>query len=191
MKSYLVLVLVGFMSCQTLVGQNIRLRVDSEGIPISYMETVNITAKAPSLAAIRAWERRQQRKQRLEYNVKKVYPLAKEAAKIYAQINQEAEKFKTEREKDAHFKSREKELFKAWEEPLKNLTVSQGKLLVLLIDRQTQSSTYDIIKNLKSWRSALLWQTVARLFGSNLKSKYDGTGEHQEIEEIIQDIEMG
>jgi hypothetical protein len=191
MKSFVGWVIIGFFGCQTLVGQNIRLRVDSEGIPISYMPTVEITAKAPSLAALRAWERRQQRKQRLEYNVKKVYPLAKEAAQIYAQINKEAEKLKTKKERDAYLKYREKELFKTWEEPLKNLTISQGKLLILLIDRQTQTSTYDIIKDLKSWRSAFLWQTVARLFGSNLKSKYDPNGEHREIEEIIQDIEMG
>jgi len=189
MKNYLIWILLLFYFVPWAKGQNIRLHVDAEGVPISYLPPVYITAKAPSLAAIRAWERKQERKERLVYNVRKVYPLAKEAAKIEAQINAETVKFPTEKERNTYFKSREKELFKTWEEPLKNLTITQGKLLVVLIDRETQTSTYDIIKNLKSWRSAFLWQAVARLLGSHLKTKYDPEGEHQEIEEIIQDME--
>ena len=78
-----------------------------------------------------------------------------------------------------------------FEEELKNLTVTQGQILIKLIDRQTDYTTYDVVKEMRGTFSAFMWQTMARLFGSTLKSEYDKAGEDKLIEDIIAQIESG
>lgn len=78
-----------------------------------------------------------------------------------------------------------------FEDDVKNLTITQGRILLKLIDRETGNTTYLILQDLKGNFSAVFWQTVARVFGSNLKSEYDPKGEDHLIEQIVQMIEAG
>ena len=71
------------------------------------------------------------------------------------------------------------------------MSISDGKVLIKLIDRQTGKTGYDIIKEFKGGFSAVFWQGVARLFRNNLKDEYDPFGEDILIEEIVKLIEMG
>jgi hypothetical protein len=80
---------------------------------------------------------------------------------------------------------------KQYSDELKGLTVNQGKILIKLIDRETGNSSYEMVKELKGSFSAFMWQTVARLFGDNLKSTYDPDEEDRDIENIIGLIETG
>lgn len=85
----------------------------------------------------------------------------------------------------------EQELLVEFEDDLKQLTITQGRILIKLVDRETGSTSYELVKELRGTFSAFFWQTLARLFGSNLKSVYDPYGEDRLIEEIIFLIDRG
>ena len=127
----------------------------------------------------------------LEYRVKKVYPIAKLAGIKIAEYNRVYLSFKTERERKDYVKMIEKELFATYEKEIRSMTISQGRILIKLIDRETGKSSFDIIKEFKGGFSAFFWQGIAHLFGNNLKSEYDAAKEDQMIEYIIWQIEMG
>lgn len=127
----------------------------------------------------------------LELKVKKVYPIAKLAAKKVEEYNKVYLNFKTERERKSYVKNIEKELFAEYEPEIRTMTVSQGRILIKLIDRETGKSSFEIIKEFKGGFSAFIWQSVARIFGHNLKSEYDAANEDRMIEYIIWQIDAG
>ena len=95
----------------------------------------------------------------------------------------------TEKEQRAYIKQVEQELLRDYKEDLKKMTVTQGRILIKLVDRETGDTSYELVKELRGNLSAAFWQALARLFGSNLKSEYDAEGEDRLIEEIILLIE--
>ena len=127
----------------------------------------------------------------LELKVKKVYPIAKLAARKIEEYNKVYLSFKSERERKDYVKNIEKELFAEYEPEIRSMTVSQGRILIKLIDRETGKSSFEIIKEFKGGFSAFIWQSVARIFGHNLKSEYDAANEDQMIEYIIWQIDAG
>ena len=90
-----------------------------------------------------------------------------------------------------YVKLAEAELRAEFEAEVKGLTMSQGKVLVKLIDRETGRSSYSLVKELRGGFNAVLWQGMAKLFGHDLKSRYDADGEDMMIEVIVQRIEKG
>lgn len=127
----------------------------------------------------------------LELKVRKVYPMAKVAALKVAEYNRIYSNFKTERERKAYVKQAEKELFRQFEGDIRHMTISEGRILIKLIDRETKETSFDIIKEFKGGFNAFFWQTVARIFGHNLKSEYDAQNEDQMIEYIVMQIDTG
>ena len=129
--------------------------------------------------------------EKLVRNIKKVLPYAKIAnTKLYI-INENLKKIKTEAERKAYIKKEEKAMRSEFGEDLTNLTISQGKLLIKLIDRETGSTSYELIKELKGSFTAFLYQSIAVFFGSTLKYEYNSQGEDKMIEDIIVRIENG
>jgi hypothetical protein len=128
---------------------------------------------------------------RLVYNVKKVYPYAKLAGEKFAEVNAHMESLETKREQREYIRQIEEEILKQYEEDLKNLTLTQGRILIKLIDRETSQTSYEVVKDLRGSFQAALWQTVARIFGSNLKAEFDAAGEDRTIDEIMVMIEKG
>jgi hypothetical protein len=136
--------------------------------------------------------RRQQEKYtKLVRNVKKVWPYAKIIKRVYAELVDSIAKIPTEEGQKAYVKSQEKKLRAQFENELVNLTITQGRILIKLVDRETGSTTYEVLKELKGGFSAFIFQGIARLFGSNLKSEYDAKEEDRMIEDIIVRIENG
>ena len=88
-------------------------------------------------------------------------------------------------------KETENKIRTEFEEDVKRLTITQGRILIKLIDRETGNTTYQVLQNVKGNVSAVFWQAIARIFGSNLKSEYDPYGEDELIERIIVMIEAG
>lgn len=127
----------------------------------------------------------------LEMKVLKVYPIAKVAALKLKEYNNVYLSFKSERERKDYVKKIEKELFAEFETQIRTMSISQGRILIKLIDRETGQSSYEIIKEFKGGFSAFFWQSVARLFGNNLKSVYDAANEDRMIEYIVWQIDMG
>ncbi len=136
--------------------------------------------------------RRQQRRySRLVLYVKKVYPYSQIVSEQLNDIHTNLDNYKSKKEKSFYIKQKEKELKKQFEGQLRKLTFTQGRILIKLVDRETGHTTYEIVKELKGSLSAFFWQSVARLFGSNLKMEYDAKGDDRMIEDIVIRIENG
>lgn len=135
--------------------------------------------------------RQQRQYSSLEIKIKKVYPMAKVAALKVAEYNRIYLNFKKERERKEYVKKIEKELFSEFEEEIRHMSISEGRILIKLIDRETGKSSFEIIKEFKGGFSAFIWQTVARIFGHDLKSEYDAANEDRMIEYIVMQIDMG
>ena len=128
---------------------------------------------------------------RLIHNLKKAYPYAQIAKQEMLILNDTLQNVADSRERKRLIKETEKRLFKQYEGQLTNLTITQGKLIIKLVTRETGNTTYSLVRELKGGFSAGFWQGVARLFGSSLKLDYDPKGADALIEEIVQMIEQG
>jgi hypothetical protein len=121
---------------------------------------------------------------RLAYNVKRVWPYAQFAGQRYAQLQRDlaltGDK-KKQKELIAACDDQIKDLFKR---EVENMTISQGEVLIKLIDRQTGNTSYELVKQLKGGINAFMMQSVARLFGHNLKETYD-PNQDRDIETIL------
>lgn len=128
---------------------------------------------------------------RTKYNVKKVYPYAILASAKLKEIDLVLEKLPTEKQKKDYLKHAEKQLKDEFEASLKELSVTQGRILMKLIDRETGNTSYEVVKEFRGGFQAFLWQGVARVFGNNMKDGYDPQGEDMMIERAIKLVEAG
>jgi len=128
---------------------------------------------------------------RLARKVKKVYPFAQEAARLLEEYDAFYRATDDQKKRRQYLKQVEKELFDKYGPQLKKLSLSEGRILIKLIDRETHHTSYELIKNLKGGLTAFFWQGVAKVFGNNLKDEYDPATEDRMIEQIIFYIEMG
>lgn len=126
---------------------------------------------------------------RLRNAVYVTYPYAKRAGAIMNDINTKLLTINSESKKKNYIKSREKELKKEFADPLSDLSVYQGKVLMKLINRQTGNNCYNIIKEYKGGFTARFYQTIAFVFGSNLKQPYDAVTGDKEIEGFVMEME--
>ncbi|MDA9555156.1 DUF4294 domain-containing protein [Pelobium sp.] len=165
-------------------GKNDTIRVaainyDGEIMPWVVLNEVNVVAtrifKSPEdLANYR----------RLRYNVLKVLPYARFAGQRYRQLERDLALTSDKRKQKALVKSCEKEIKDLFNRDVKNMTISQGEVLIKLIDRETGNSSYDLVRDMKGGVSAFFMQSIARVFGHDLKSQYDPEQE-RDIESII------
>ena len=129
---------------------------------------------------------------RLVYNFKKTYPyalIAREKVMYVDSVLSNRPMNKTQKEK--FIKQFEKELFKEFEKPLRNMSFSQGRLLLRLIDREIGQASFYLIKEYKSGVAAGFWQGVAKIFGADLKTPYDKFGEDKLTEELVMMYRQG
>lgn len=124
-------------------------------------------------------------------DVKKTLPYAKVVGSELRRVNMLLVDMKNERERKKYLAIYEKQIFEKYEKDLKKMSVSQGKLLLKLIDRECSTTSYDLIKQYRGNVTAFFWQGVARLFGSNLKSEYDAKGNDKVLEKVILLVESG
>ena len=159
---------------------------NNDTLPTIQLETVDVVAylTAEDIARL-------QRFHKLKKNILKVWPYAKMAAVMMRDMNNHLLTLKSEKEKKKYIKISEKEMRTNFETELKGLTYSQGRLLIKLIDRETDHTTYQIVKQFRGSFQAMFWQGLAKVFGSNLKTEYDSEGEDRQIEFIIQSLEKG
>lgn len=128
---------------------------------------------------------------RLTRYVKKVYPYAKLAGTKLKEYEGELLAAKDDKERRKIMKNVEKALKEKYGDELKKLTITQGKILLKLIDRETGKTSYELVKELRGKTSATMWQGLALLFGQNLKSDYNPEEDDWMIEDIVQRIERG
>jgi len=128
---------------------------------------------------------------RLRNAVYVTYPYARTAGYTINEINKQLATVTSKKERKAIIKSKEKELKKKFADPLSNLSVYQGKVLMKLINRQTGNNCFEIIKEFKGGLNATMYQTVAFFVGGNLKQKYDVQGDSfdRQIESYVNEID--
>lgn len=160
--------------------------IRGDTLPHITLNEVNVYAKRISN---RKFTRRQKRNHRLIYNVRKAYPYAKIAAAKINEIEARLANIHTKRERERIISEEYKQLMKTFKKPLMSLTVTQGKILVRLIYRETHNSSFHHIKEYKGGVNAYFWQSLALLFGNNLKADYEPEGRDKDIEEIVRQIE--
>jgi hypothetical protein len=129
--------------------------------------------------------------ERTVYNVKRVYPYALVVRGRLDKVNADLMMLTSDKERRNYIKDVEKDVFGEYEDDMRNMTITQGRILIKLIDRETRNTSYDLIKQYRGGLTAAFWQGIARIFGTNLKEEYDPYGTDLLIELIVQEIESG
>jgi hypothetical protein len=159
--------------------------VDGDTIAVIQLQEVNII----SWASLSSREARQMT--RLIKNVKITYPYAHLAGVMLEEYRDILEACPDDKARRQVMKQVEDQLEEQYGKDLRNLTISQGKILLKLVDRETGNSSYDLVSDLRGEFRAVFYQTFARIFGLNMKLRYDPEGEDKEIESIVRMIENG
>jgi hypothetical protein len=128
---------------------------------------------------------------KLVKNVKKVYPYASLAAVKLDKYENLLSQAESDKERRKIMKLAEREIKEEYGGELKRLTFSQGIILIKLLDRETGESSYKLVTELRGKFTAFWYQAFARIWGYNLKVKYDPEGEDKQIETIVRMIERG
>lgn len=136
-------------------------------------------------------ERQRKAYNRLVYNVKKVLPIAKEVNQIVLETYEYLETLPDKKARSAHMKKVESEIYEKYKPRMKKLSYSQGKLLIKLVNRECNSSSYEIVQAFMGSIRAGFWQAFAWAFGASLKKEYDAEGTDRLTERVILLVESG
>jgi len=152
------------------------------------------TIEAKILAGVYVWTKGNANARaawtRLRNAIYVTYPYARQAGYVFNDIEKHIANNPNKAAVTRYINSRERELKKQFSDPLKNLSVYQGKILMKLINRESGGTNcYDILKELKGGFTARFWQTVAYVFGSDLKQPYDASGKDAEMESIVKEVQ--
>lgn len=163
--------------------------MDAEtGDSIQYVEMNNVYVYGPM-----EFKNDKQREayNRLVYNVKRVLPIAKEVNRLVIQTYEELEQLPDKKSRDRHLKEKEKQLKAEYTPRLKKLTFSQGKLLIKLVYRETNSSSYQLVQAFLGSTRAVFYQSFAWMLGASLKKEYDPKGKDKLTERVVRLVEAG
>lgn len=158
------------------------------GDSLQYMEFSNVYVY-PKLTF--SSKRQQQSYMRLVKNVKITLPLAKEVRQILIETAEYLETLPNDKAKEAHIKRVEQSILKEYKPKMKKLTYSQGKLLIKLINRECNSTSYEAIQAFMGPLRAGFWQAFAWAFGASLKKEYDPEGTDRLTERVVLLVEAG
>jgi hypothetical protein len=187
----------------SLVGQTDTIKHKTDSLPERFYVLQNIYRDGETLPEIEIKEvtilgRRKgsaasyyRQYDRLVYNVRRTYPYAVIVRMKLDEVNSALQSLPDEKARKEYMKEVEKSVLGDYEDDMRHMTITQGKILIKLIDRETMNTSYDLIKDYRGWISAAFWQGIARIFGTNLKAEYDPYGEDAIIERIVQEIEAG
>ena len=128
---------------------------------------------------------------RLVYNVKKTFPISQEINRTIIETYEYLETLPNEKIRQKHIKRVEKGLKEQYTARMKKLSFAQGKLLIKLVDRQSNQTSYELVKAFMGPFKAGLYQTFAGLFGASLKKQYDHEGDDRMIERIVLQVQNG
>ena len=160
------------------------IEADGTSVPGGWLDGVKVSAKMSD-----KWRKYWAEWTRLRNAVYVTYPYAKAAGRVMNDINTQLIGISDKHKRKQIIKSREKDLKREFADKLTNLSVYQGKVLMKLIYRETGNNCYAIIQEYKGGFNAAFWQTIALVFGSNLRQNYEAAGKDKDMEAIVQDVE--
>lgn len=163
--------------------RTVRWQVDSRGDSLMCVE----------LQEVRVFNRKRDLKnyQRMVRAVKKVYPLAQEAARRMKNLDEQLAQFDNKKDRKEYTEAIEEALKEELTPMLWKMTRYEGKILLKLIDRETNHTAFKIIKDIRSGFTATFYQMLAQMFGNNLKLEYDPLGEDEMLEYIVKQYRAG
>lgn len=124
-------------------------------------------------------------------DVKKTLPFAKKLAIEMQVADQQLSELPDDKARRQWWRQHEKYLFKKYEQHFRKMTASQGQMLMKLMDRESDRTSYEIIKHYRGKASANFWQFIAKLFKNDLKEEYDATDKDRIVERVINLVEAG
>jgi hypothetical protein len=157
---------------------------NGDTIPCSWLQDMYVTGQLRGI-----YKKRYAEWTRLRNAVYVTYPYAMKASQVMNQIKAQLVNVTDKKKRKKIIQANEKQLKSQFADKLTQLSVYQGKVLMKLIYRQTGNNCYEIIEDYKGKFDAGFWQTVALIFGSNLRQPYDPNGDDHDMETIVQDVE--
>ena len=158
----------------------------NDTIPVVYLKEVLVF---PPLVFKNNKERQEYDK--LVRDVKRTLPYAKLVFNTLVETYEYIQTLPDDKSRDAHLKKMEKELFRDYKPELKKLTLTQGKLLLKLIDRECNQSSYQLVSAFLGKVRASFWNLFANMLGASLKTDYDPKGKDAMTERVVQLVERG
>lgn len=191
-------IVVMFLLCVTAAqAQKLKINTLPEGVQRAYLDGKD-TVPVVNLQEIFIFpqmrfknNREQQKYNKLVRDVKRTLPYAKMVYETLIETYEYMETLPTDKARQEHLKRMEKDLFKEYKPELKKLTFSQGKLLIKLIDRECNQSSYNLLKAYLGGFRAGFWNLFAGMFGASLKSEYDPKGKDAMTERVVIMVERG
>ncbi|KAA6325204.1 hypothetical protein EZS27_025555 [termite gut metagenome] len=159
-----------------------------EGETIPYVQLPVVYVFKPIVCTS---EREKKEYNKLVHDVKKILPVSREVKLILSETYEYMQMLPNEKSKQAHIKIVEKGFKEQYDAQIKTLTFSQGKLLIKLIDRACNQTSYDLVKALMGSFKAVFYQSFGGLFGVSLKKEYNPQGEDKLVERVILLVESG
>jgi hypothetical protein len=160
--------------------------IDGDTVPMVDLATTHVESRWTARS-----RRQAERYDRLTRNVLRVYPYARITGHLLREYEHDLAQMDRGSDQELYLKLAEAELRAEFEAEVKDLTISQGKVLIKLIDRETGRTSYDLVKTLRGSFTAFMWQGMARMFGHDLRGTYDPDGDDKLVELIVQRVERG
>ena len=176
-------------SGRTVTGTPMFYEVDEQG-DTTFIDTLDPIWVFPKGRTMKGNDWRKYYK--MVYNFNKVYPYALVGRKMMAQVDSTIAADVTKKsQRSAYIHDVQRELLKTFEKDIRSMTISQGLVLVKLVDRETGLNPYEIIKTYVSGFAANFWQLVAKLFSQDLKTRYDPKGADSQLKELVKIWDSG
>ncbi len=182
-----------FTSCLSLVS-HAQQAVDSVRLQVSQNDTFYL-ARMQDVWVYPQMTFKNKQQERFYWktirDVKRTLPLAKELAKEMQVADQQLAQLPDEKARRKWWRQYEKYLFQKYENNFRRMTASQGQMLMKLMDRESDRTSYEIIQHYRGKASANFWQFVAKLFKNDLKEGYDAADKDRIVERVINLVEAG
>ena len=187
-RAVILVLLLAFVAPQALAQRPSRamsyqrwIVEEGDTIPLVHIRPIRKYARRPDM----------RRYQRLIRQVKKCYPLAKQARVEMDKMERQLLAVKDKKEQEKLAKELQKQLIKKYTPVILKMTISEGKVLLKLIDRETDSTAFQIIKDFRGGFVAGFWQMFAKMFGNNLNLEYEPEVSDRLLEQIVIYYEKG
>ncbi len=190
MKKVLYILIFTLTLCSTAVAQRGKNRAywhqewvieSGDSVALIHLNPVRKYARKPDM----------RRYARMVRAVKRVYPIAEEAKTLMKTMEKELLALPNKKQQKLYIKGIEKRLIREYTPVLKKMTIYDGKILLKLIDRQTEDTAFEIIKEFRGGFEAGMWQALAKMFGNNLKTDYNPDTDDMILEQIVTMYEKG
>lgn len=185
----LLLAIAPVLSAQTgytkVDGKYYPYAVDDCGDTLIIAQLGDVSVSTPEI-----FNTEEEYKQYRRYRIyaQRAYPYAVDAIRIYRETEYMTQSMK-KRERRRYNRNLQKELKEKFEDPLKKMSKTQGKVLMSMIERELDIPTYYLIKDLRGGLTARYWTTLAGLYGHQLKQKYT-EGEDRILDAVLDDFDV-